>query len=93
MQEDAQDMVGGGQMVALMAAKMAAVERTSISWRTKQDLEHGRAEGKLLGLRREQLPGADAHHTTDEKGPGRMSSPIAQSSGSVVISGAKGREG
>ena len=57
MEEDAQDMVGGDQLVALVTAEMAAIERTNISRRTKQDLEHAWAEGKLLGRRREQLPG------------------------------------
>ena len=62
MEEDAQDMVGGDQLVALVAAGMTAVEGTSISRRTKQDLEHARAEGKLLGRLREQLLGVDVHH-------------------------------
>ena len=75
MQEDAQDMVSGDRLVALDTAEVSAVECTSLRWRTKQDLEHSQAEGKLFGRRREQLPGADAHQTTDEKGPGRMSSP------------------
>ena len=93
MQEDAQGMAGGDQLVALVSAGMAAIERTNISRRTKQDLEHARAEGKLYGRRREHRPGADAHHITDEKGPGHVSSPNSPGSGSVGIAGATGFDG
>ena len=46
---DAQDVAGGGQLVALVAAGVAAIERANISRRTKQGLERARAEGKLAG--------------------------------------------
>ena len=46
---DAQDVAGGGQLVALVAAGVAAIERANISQRTKQGLERARAEGKLAG--------------------------------------------
>ena len=48
---DAQDVAGGGQLVALVAAGVAAIERANISQRTKQGLERARAEGKLAGRR------------------------------------------
>ena len=44
---DAQDAAGGGQLVALVTAGVAAIERANISRRTKQGLERARAEGKL----------------------------------------------
>ena len=46
---DAQDVAGGGQLVALVAAGVAAIERANISRRTKQGLERARVEGKLAG--------------------------------------------
>ena len=48
---DAQDVAGGGQLVALVTAGVAAIERANISRRTKQGLERARAEGKLAGRR------------------------------------------
>ena len=51
MPVDTQDVAGGGQPVALVTAGVAAIERTNISRRTKQDLEQARAEGKLAGRR------------------------------------------
>ena len=51
MPVDAQDVAGGGQLVALVAAGVAAIERANISQRTKQGLERARAEGKLAGRR------------------------------------------
>ena len=51
MPVDAQDVVGGGQPVALVTAGVAAIERANISRRTKQGLEWARAEGKLAGRR------------------------------------------
>ena len=36
---DAQDVAGGGQLVALVAAGVAAIERANISRRTKQGLD------------------------------------------------------
>ena len=44
---DAQDAAGGGQVVALVTAGVAAIERANINRRTKQGLERARAEGKL----------------------------------------------
>ena len=49
MPVDAQDVAGGGQLVALVTAGVAAIERANISRRTKQGLERARAEGKLAG--------------------------------------------
>ena len=46
---DAQDVAGGGQLVALVTAEVAAIERANISQWTKQGLERARAEGKLAG--------------------------------------------
>ena len=46
---DAQDVAGGGQLVALVTAGVAAIERANISRRTRQGLERARAEGKLTG--------------------------------------------
>ena len=51
MPVDAQDVAGGGQLVALVAAGVAAIERANINRRTKQGLERARAEGKLAGRR------------------------------------------
>ena len=51
MPVDAQDVAGGGQLVALVTAGVAAIERENISRRTKQGLERARAEGKLAGPR------------------------------------------
>ena len=51
MPVDAQDVAGGGQLVALVTAGVAAIERANISRRTKQGLERARAEGKLAGRR------------------------------------------
>ena len=51
MPVDAQDVAGGGQLVALVTAGVAAIERENISRRTKQGLERARAEGKLAGRR------------------------------------------
>ena len=51
MSVDAQDVAGGGQLVALVTAGVAAIERANISQRTKQGLERARAEGKLAGRR------------------------------------------
>ena len=48
---DAQDVAGGGQLVALVAAGVAAIERANISRRTKQGLERARVEGKIAGWR------------------------------------------
>ena len=47
---DAQDVAGGGQLVALVAG-VAAIERANISQRTKQGLERAWAEGKFAGRR------------------------------------------
>ena len=49
MPVDAQDVAGGGQLVALVTAGVAAIKRENISRRTKQGLERARAEGKLAG--------------------------------------------
>ena len=49
MPVDAQDVAGGGQLVALVTAGLAAIERANISRRTKQGFERARAEGKLSG--------------------------------------------
>ena len=46
MPVDAQDVARGGQLVALVTAGVAAIERVNISRRTKQGLERARAEGK-----------------------------------------------
>ena len=51
MPVDAQDVAGGGQLVALVTAGVAAIERENISRRTRQGLERARAEGKLVGRR------------------------------------------
>ena len=51
MPVDAQDVAGGGQLVALVTARVAAIERANISRRTKQGLKWARAEGKLAGRR------------------------------------------
>ena len=51
MPVDAQDVAGGGQLVALVTAGVAAIERANIRRRTKQGLEGARAEGKLAGRR------------------------------------------
>ena len=51
MPVDAQALAGGGQLVALVTAGVAAIERANISRRTKQGLERARAEGKLAGRR------------------------------------------
>ena len=51
MPVDAQDVAGGGQLVALVTAGVAAIERENISRRIKQGLERARAEGKLVGRR------------------------------------------
>ena len=81
MPVDAQDVAGGGQPVALVTAGVAAIERTNISRRTKQDLEQARAEGKLYGRRREHHPGADAHHTLNAEKPGPTLAQISQGQG------------
>ena len=47
MPVDAQDVAGGGPLVALVTAGVAAIERANISRQTKQGLERARAEGKL----------------------------------------------
>ena len=52
MPVDAQDVAGGGQPVALVTAGVAAIERTNISRRTKQELEWAREEGRQAGRRR-----------------------------------------
>ena len=51
MPVDAQDVAGGGQLVALVTAGVAAIERANISRRTRQGLDRARAEGKLVGRR------------------------------------------
>ena len=51
MPVDAQDVDVAGQLVALVTAGVAAIERANISRRTKQGLERARAEGKLAGKR------------------------------------------
>ena len=51
MPVDAQDVARGGQLVALVTAGVAAIERANISRRTKQGLERAWAEGKLAGRR------------------------------------------
>ena len=51
MPVDAQDIAGGGQLVALVTAGVAAIERENIRRRTRQGLERARAEGKLTGRR------------------------------------------
>ena len=48
---DTQDVVSGSQLVALVTAGVAAIERANISRRTKQGLERARAEGKLAERR------------------------------------------
>ena len=50
MPVDAQDVARGGQLVALVTAGVAAIERANISRRTKQGAATGaRSEGKLTG--------------------------------------------
>ena len=51
MPVDAQDVAGGGQLVALVTTGVAAIERANISRRTKQGLERARPAGKLAGRR------------------------------------------
>ncbi len=51
MPVDAQDVAGGGQLVALVTAGVAAIERANISRRTRQGLDRARVEGKLTGRR------------------------------------------
>ena len=51
MPVEAQDVAGGGQLVAPVTAGVAAIERANISRRAKQGLERARAEGKLAGRR------------------------------------------
>ena len=48
MPVDAQDVAGGGQLVALVTAGLAAIERANISRRTKQGFERAWADGKIL---------------------------------------------
>ena len=82
----------GGQLVALVTAGVAAIERANISRRTRQGLERARAEGKLAGPALEHLAGADAHHTTDAEGPVCVLGPDRTGSGSIGIAGAASPE-
>ena len=92
MPMDAHDVAGGGQLVPLVTAGVAAIERANISRRTKQGLD-GSGRGQAGGAALEHLAGTDAHHTTDEEGSGYVSSPDRPGSGSVGIAGAAGPEG
>ena len=92
MPVDAQDVAGGGQLVALVTAGVAAIERENISRRTKQGLERARAEGKLAGrrwsisrarMRTIQRMRKDLGMTPDPNRPG---------SGCIGIAGAAGPE-
>lgn len=48
---DIQDIRGGGRLIGLIAAEIAAIERARISERTIRGLERAREEGKYLGRR------------------------------------------
>ena len=88
MPVDAQDVASGGQLVALITAGVAAIERSNISQRAKQRLERAPAEGKMAGRALEHLPGTDAHHTTNEAGPGHVLGPDHPLAGYIGIAGA-----
>ena len=93
MPVDAQDVAGGGQLVVLVTAGVAAIERSNISWRAKQRLERARAEGKIAGRALEHLAGTDGHHTTDAGGPGHVLGPDRPWAGYIGIAGAASPEG
>ena len=65
MPVDAQDVAGGGPLVALVTAGVAAIERANISRQTKQGLERARAEGKLAGPALEHLAGVNGAERDD----------------------------
>ena len=93
MPVDAQDVAGGGPLVALVTAGVAVIERANISRQTKQRLERARGGGQAgragAGASRRA---ADAHHTTDAEGPVHVLGPDRTGSGIIGIAGAASPE-
>ena len=92
MPVDAQDVAGGGQLVALVTAGVAAIERAN-----QPTDEAGAGSGSCGGqagrAALEHHTDSDAHHTPDEEGPGYVPGPDRPESGSIGIAGAAGPEG
>ena len=84
MPVEAQDVAGGGQLVAPVTAGVAAIERANISRRAKQGPGLRASWPGGVGV----LDGADANHTTDEEGSGHVPGPNRPGAGSVRIAGA-----
>ena len=51
----AQDVAGGGQLVALVTAGVADIERANISWRTNQGQEWAKLAGRCWSISRARM--------------------------------------